>query len=53
VKPEVKGSEKKPWLLLWRGPVVAEGYTDAGRVPEGTHLAEWKNSWIDKPKGSH
>ena len=50
VHPEVKGSDAKPWLLLWRGPVYGEGYTFAGNVPEGTKTALWKDSWLDFPK---
>jgi len=48
VKPEIKGSEKRPWDLKWRGPVVGDGFTLIGPVPEGTHKAEWKSSWVDK-----
>jgi len=50
VHPEVKGSETKPWLLLWRGPVEREGYTFGGTVPEGTYKYSWKYSWLDAPK---
>ena len=50
VHPEVKGSEQKPWLLLWRGPEYGKGYTFAGEVPEGTHKASWKDSWVPAPK---
>lgn len=50
VLPEVKGSEAKPWLLLWRGPVEREGYTFGGNIPDDVHKALWKDSWIDAPK---
>jgi hypothetical protein len=50
VKPEVKGSEEKPWLLLWRGPVAREGYTRMGSVSADVHKGLWKDSWIPNPK---
>ena len=50
VRPVVCGSEKRPWDLKWRGPIYAEGYTMIGPVPEGTKVALWKESWIERPK---
>jgi len=46
----VKGSDEKPWLKLWRGPVAREGYTYGGIIPEGVHKGEWKDSWRANPK---
>jgi hypothetical protein len=53
VAPEVKGSEAKPWLLLWRGPVYAEGYTLYGNIEDIDPKAKkalWKDSWVSNPK---
>lgn len=50
VKPEIKGSEKRPSDLKWRGPDYGAGYTMIGSVVSPTLAkAEWKNSWIPKP----
>ena len=52
VKPEIKGSEKKPDDLKWRGPTYAAGYTLIDPVIASRTLAKetWKDSWQDKPK---
>jgi hypothetical protein len=52
VKPEVKGSEKRSWDLKWRGPEYSKGFTFYERVPFGTKLALWRDSWVDAPKAS-
>jgi len=52
VKPEIRGSEKRPNDLKFRGPVYGEGYTDMDyRVPN-TIRDFWKDSWVDAPKRS-
>ena len=51
VLPEVKGSDEKPWLLLWRGPVAREGFSPAGKIPDDVDKSQWKDSWLDRPKG--
>jgi hypothetical protein len=48
VKPEIEGSEKRPWDLKWRGPEYGIGYSIMGPVPSGTSVARWKESWIAK-----
>ena len=50
VKPEVKGSEKRPFDLKWRGPEYAAGYTLMGPVPSNVKLALWKDSWVERSK---
>ena len=49
-KPEIKGSEKRPYDLKWRGPVYSEGYTMIGPVDSKVRKALWKDSWIPNPK---
>jgi hypothetical protein len=51
VKPEIKGSEKRPNDLKWRGPVYAAGYTMIGPVVTPNFAKDhWKDSWIEKLK---
>ncbi len=50
VRPTIKGSEKRPWDLKWRGPVVGEGYAPAGRIPEGVKRGSWKQSYLPRPE---
>ena len=50
VRPEIKGSEKRPWDKKWRGPVYGEGFTFGGEVKEEVRRAMWEHSWISKPK---
>jgi hypothetical protein len=49
--PEIRGSEKRPSDLKWRGETYGEGYTMIGNVV-GRDFAKlhWKDSWLDKPK---
>jgi hypothetical protein len=49
VKPEIKGSEKRPWDLKWRGPEFGVGYTMIG-YPADIKRALWKESWLDRPR---
>ena len=50
VKPEIKGSIKRPNDLKWRGPEYGEGYSMIGLVVSPSFAkAHWKESWIAKP----
>jgi hypothetical protein len=50
-KPEIKGSEKRPNDLKWRGASYGEGYTMIGSVVARNFAKlHWKDSWLDKPK---
>lgn len=51
VRPEIKGSEKRPWDRKWRGPVYSEGYTDMNLKVSGVQRALWEHSYIEAPKG--
>jgi hypothetical protein len=49
-KPEIRGSDKRPNDLKWRGPTYASGYTLNGSVVTPNYARSfWKDSWIDKP----
>jgi hypothetical protein len=49
VKPEIKGSEKRPNDLKWRGPSYGEGYKLIGSVVSPVFAKEhWKESWIER-----
>lgn len=48
VKPEIKGSEKRPNDLKWRGPVVGEGYICLGTIDASVDKSKWKDSWIER-----
>lgn len=48
VKPEIKGSEKRPNDLKWRGPVVGEGFLCIGTVGSSVDKSQWKESWVDR-----
>ena len=50
VKPEIRGSEKRPWDRKWRGPSYGEGYTEMGVRVDGATRSLWEDSWIEKPK---
>ena len=52
VRPEIKGSAHRSWDLKWRGPEVGIGYTYYDRVPFGTKLGLWKDSWVAAPKAN-
>ena len=52
VKPEIKGNEKHPNFLRWRGPEYGQGYTkisDKPAVEAAFAKAHWKDSWQDRP----
>jgi hypothetical protein len=51
VKPMIRGSEKRPSDLKWRGPEYGAGYTRIGMVV-GKDFARkhWQESWLDRPK---
>jgi hypothetical protein len=51
VKPEIKGNEKHPTFLRWRGPIYGEGYAHIGVVaPLALAKLHWKDSWLEKPQ---
>ena len=50
VLPEIKGSDKRPNHMLWRGPVYAEGYIFAGEISSDVDKSKWRDSWVDAPK---
>lgn len=50
VKPELKGSEKRPHDIKWRGPEYGQGYIGIGMVPSDVDKKQWRSSWIDAPK---
>jgi hypothetical protein len=48
VKPEIKGSEKKPFDLKWRGSEYGRGYVLLGPVNPDVDKSKWKESWVDR-----
>jgi hypothetical protein len=49
VKPSIRGSEKRPNDLKWRGGTYGEGYTMIGSVvPAAFAKLHWKESWIER-----
>lgn len=48
VRPEIRGSEKRPNDLKWRGPEYGKGFTLIGKVNPGVDKSKWKESWVDR-----